>query len=75
QMRDGGYLLGAIVHSHLHGPATPSATDLREAHYPDALLLIASFADQPFAFNAWRVTPENDLRIVQSVDIVVRSGV
>lgn len=72
EMRDANQLLGAIVHSHIHGPATPSATDIREAHYPDALLMIASFADQPTALRAWRVTPEDDLRVVQPVDIVLR---
>lgn len=74
EMREANQQLGAIVHSHLRGPATPSATDLREAHYPDALLMIASLADQPAALRAWRVIPEGDLRVVQPVDIVVRQG-
>ncbi len=66
-----GLALGAIVHSHLRGPATPSTTDLREAYYPDALMMIVSFADQPAALRAWRVVHEDDLRVVQPVDIVV----
>lgn len=66
-----GLALGAIVHSHLRGPSTPSTTDLREAYYPDALMMIASFADQPAALRAWRVAREDDLRVVQPVDIVV----
>lgn len=66
-----GLTLGAIVHSHLRGPATPSTTDLREAWYPDALMMIASFADQPAVLRAWRVAREDDLRVVQPVDIVV----
>lgn len=68
---DQGLALGAIVHSHLRGPATPSTTDLREAYYPDALMMIVSFADQPAALRAWRVAHEDDLRVVQPVDIVV----
>lgn len=68
------HLLGAIVHSHLRGPATPSTTDLREAHYPDALLVIASFADQPATLRAWRVAREEELHVVQPVEIVVLYG-
>ncbi len=41
-MRERGEELFAIYHSHPHGPAAPSATDLREAQYPDALYLIVS---------------------------------
>ena len=74
EMREADQLLGAIVHSHLRGPATPSTTDFREAYYPDALLMIASLADQPAVLRAWRVIPEDDLRVVQPVDIVVVQG-
>jgi len=74
EMRAANQVLGAIVHSHIRGPATPSATDLREAHYPDALLMIASFADQPTVLRAWRVTSEGDVRVVQPVEIVIRQG-
>jgi proteasome lid subunit RPN8/RPN11 len=47
--------LGAIVHSHPRGPATPSPTDLREAHYPEALMAIVSFAVAPPELRAWWV--------------------
>jgi len=47
--------LGAIVHSHPHGPAKPSTTDLREASYPDALSVIVSLAEQPACVRAWRL--------------------
>lgn len=50
-----GWWLGAIVHSHPHGPAQPSMTDLREAHYPDALSVIVSLAEQPARVRAWRL--------------------
>lgn len=73
EMREEGWELGAIVHSHVRGPATPSTTDLREAHYPEALLLIASFADQPAHLRAWRVVHEDDLQVVQPVQIEIRS--
>lgn len=73
-IRDESLRLGAIVHSHLKGPATPSATDVREAHYPDALMMIVSFAVQPATTGVWRVVPEDDLTVVQSVDLVIREG-
>ena len=41
-MREAGESLFAIFHSHPHGPARPSAIDLAEAAYPEALYLIAS---------------------------------
>ena len=41
-MRDNGEELFAIYHSHPHAPASPSATDLQQAAYPDALYLIIS---------------------------------
>lgn len=71
EIREAGWQLGAIVHSHVTGPATPSTTDLREAHYPEALLMIVSFADQPAQLRAWRVVREDDLKIVQPITIEV----
>jgi len=42
QMRERAEALVAIYHSHPHGPAAPSAIDLREASYPEAVYLIVS---------------------------------
>ena len=42
QMREAGESLFAIYHSHPHSPPEPSATDLEQAAYPDALYLIIS---------------------------------
>jgi len=42
QMRDNDEDLIAIYHSHPHAPALPSATDLAEAAYPEAMYLIVS---------------------------------
>lgn len=61
--------LGAIVHSHLRGPATPSTSDVNEWNYPEALMLIASFAEQPPALQAWRLVEEQGMAIVQHVPI------
>ncbi len=50
-----GWSLGAIAHSHPVGPATPSATDIAEFLYPEALLLIASFAELTVDVRAWKL--------------------
>lgn len=41
-MRERDETLFAIYHSHPHSPPRPSATDLAEANYPEALYLIIS---------------------------------
>jgi len=41
-MRDQGETLFAIYHSHPTAPATPSAIDIEQASYPEALYLIIS---------------------------------
>jgi proteasome lid subunit RPN8/RPN11 len=45
-MRERGEELVGIYHSHPHGPAAPSAEDLRLATYPDVYYLIISLAGQ-----------------------------
>jgi proteasome lid subunit RPN8/RPN11 len=42
QIRDNGESLFAIFHSHPAAPAEPSAADLAEAAYPEALYLVVS---------------------------------
>ena len=54
-MRERGWWLAAIVHSHPKGPATPSPTDLREALYPDAALLIVDLSGSEPVARAWQV--------------------
>lgn len=43
-MRESGEELTAIYHSHPASPARPSATDLAQAAYPDAVYLIVSLS-------------------------------
>ena len=38
--------VASIFHSHVATRAYPSPTDIREAHYPDAVFVIVSFEDQ-----------------------------
>lgn len=70
-----GLELIAIYHSHPNGPARPSATDVANAYYPDAVQLIISLADRARpsvrAFTiidgavtevGWEKSPENEER-------------
>jgi [CysO sulfur-carrier protein]-S-L-cysteine hydrolase len=44
-IREAGEQLLAIYHSHPHGPARPSKSDIERAYYPEAAHLIVSLAD------------------------------
>jgi proteasome lid subunit RPN8/RPN11 len=54
-MRERDWWLAAIVHSHPRGPATLSPTDIREALYPHAALLIVDLSGPDPVARAWRV--------------------
>lgn len=45
ELRHTGEELVAIYHSHPHGPAHPSQTDIERAYYPEAAYLIVSLAE------------------------------
>lgn len=51
-------VLGAIVHSHPLGAPTPSRTDLAEAFYPEALMVIVSLATPSPVLRAWKLEGE-----------------
>lgn len=62
---------GAIVHSHPRTPASPSVTDRREAHYPDAWMMIVSFAGEHPDTRIWNLI-ESDGQVAQTeVEIVI----
>lgn len=55
-MRERGEELYGIYHSHPQGPAEPSATDLDQAAYPEALHFIVSLnSDQKPLLRAYRI--------------------
>lgn len=49
-IEDAGLEITAIFHSHPHGPAMPSPTDVAEAYYPEVLYLICA----PNERNQWQ---------------------
>ncbi len=66
-IRERGWWLGGIVHSHLAGPASPSAVDLQEAHYPDALMIVVSFARSSSEMRAWLISDDD-----QPIEVAIR---
>jgi aspartate racemase len=58
EMDQQGWWLGAIYHSHPHSQPTPSTTDLREANWPDALMLIVSLRNEQPDARAWRIVDD-----------------
>jgi proteasome lid subunit RPN8/RPN11 len=54
-MEEKGWDLLAIYHSHPQGPASPSATDLNEFAYPEALALIWSRAQNEWICRAFAI--------------------
>jgi [CysO sulfur-carrier protein]-S-L-cysteine hydrolase len=59
---DADEIFWAIVHSHVASPPRPSPTDVREAHYPEALYVLVSLAPSEAdpatgapGIRAWRI--------------------
>ena len=71
EMRSQEWQLGAVVHSHPDSEARPSPTDLKEANYPDALMLIVSFAGPTPEARAWSVSGEGSEQQVVECALVI----
>ncbi len=50
-----GWDIIGIYHSHPAGPEEPSATDIAEAYYPDAVYIIISLAHAPPSIRGFRI--------------------
>ena len=74
-MDDSGLDVASIFHSHVATPAYPSPTDIREAHYPDAVYVIVSLADREKPYAAGFLIHKQDWRDatgeVEEVELVV----
>jgi aspartate racemase len=55
EMDRNGWWLGAIYHSHPSSPPVPSTTDIREANWPHALMIIVSLMHGVADMRAYRV--------------------
>lgn len=73
-MREKGLRLAAIFHSHPTTAPTLSAIDVREANFPDAAIVIVSFARSSPEAQAWRVTRQGQKRGVAEIPIHVLPG-
>lgn len=74
EMRDQGWFLGAIVHSHPHTEPAPSRTDLKESYYPAARMLIVSFAGGTPAMGCWTLAGDREARTFRASELVVQKG-
>jgi len=74
-MDESGLDVASIFHSHVATPAYPSPTDIREAHYPDAVYIIVSLADREKPHAAGFLIRKQDWRDatgeVEEVELVV----
>jgi proteasome lid subunit RPN8/RPN11 len=61
----------AIFHSHPAGPAGPSATDVRQAYYPESIYIILSPGGQGgWQARAFRI----DEGQVEQAELIVEAG-
>lgn len=72
EMDRAGWVLAAIVHSHPTTAPIPSATDLRNAFYPETLLMIVGLASWPPVGRVWRV-PDREGRDAAGSTTVVEA--
>ena len=62
EIDDNDEVVWGIVHSHVASPPYPSPTDVGLAAYPDAIYVLASFADEPPELRAWTIVQRRGQR-------------
>ena len=55
EIDDADEVVWGVVHSHVASPPYPSPTDIGLATYPEAVYVLASFADEPPELRAWTI--------------------
>lgn len=58
-----GWELVGIYHSHPHGPPVPSAIDVAEAYYPEAVYVIAAPVRGEWGLRAFRIVDGKTLEV------------
>ncbi|MGC4108921.1 MAG: M67 family metallopeptidase [Nocardioides sp.] len=71
RMRDEHWELAAIVHSHPRTQPAPSRTDQNEWYYPEARLLIVSFAGEEPEIGCWALTGDQMAREFRASQLLV----
>ena len=74
EMEEHDQRLVAIVHSHPNSAPVPSETDLREAYYPEALLLIVGLGASSPEARCWKLRSNalaSSAPLVEEVSLVV----
>jgi proteasome lid subunit RPN8/RPN11 len=71
RMRDEGWQLAAIVHSHPRTKPEPSRTDQMEWYYAEARLLIVSFAEAQPGFGCWALAGDRQSREFRASQILI----
>lgn len=64
-----GWWLGAIYHSHPSSAAVPSDTDLAEANWPGALMMIVSLASDEPELRAYRVNEARTSYVEVAIEV------
>jgi proteasome lid subunit RPN8/RPN11 len=71
RMREEHWELAAIVHSHPRTQPAPSRTDQQEWYYPEARLLIVSFANSEPEIGCWGLTHDRAAREFRAVPLLI----
>jgi proteasome lid subunit RPN8/RPN11 len=71
QLEKKGLKLAAIYHSHPHGPASPSGTDIEQAYYPETVHLIWSYEGNQWECRGYSIRAE----LVQKIPVIITGAI